>query len=285
MLDISEITRIIKIINNRIYKIFWAKEIIVSKKTLTFKVLEILRDNPGLSLKELSSMLNISVARIREVVYRLKSSGYLEKTGRGYILTGRGIKLLEYISGEKTMEKSFEAGKEEIPSQPANQLEKAMEKEPGIPQSVETGTEQQRVCINTDEFNKLVDKVRTLEDRILKLEKSMEEMVKALEAFKRNRLKADHKHVFMELPVMSYNEALSKLGNILDRLIIEGKIVKIGSLVVDAEFYKEFRSKFPIRTAELDKLTHFEKILLEELRKEAMVVLHAGREYRFVESP
>ncbi|MEM4756496.1 MAG: winged helix-turn-helix domain-containing protein [Desulfurococcaceae archaeon] len=257
----------------------------MSKKTLTFKVLEILRDNPGLSLKELSSMLNISVARIREVVYRLKSSGYLEKTGRGYILTGRGIKLLEYISGEKTMEKSFEAGKEEIPSQPANQLEKAVEKEPGIPQGVETGGGQQRVCINTDEFNKLVDKVRTLEDRILKLEKSMEEMVKALEAFKRNRLKADHKHVFMELPVMSYNEALSKLGNILDRLIIEGKIVKIGSLVVDAEFYKEFRSKFPIRTAELDKLTHFEKILLEELRKEAMVVLHAGREYRFVESP
>jgi len=58
--------------------------------------------------------------------------------------------------------------------------------------------------------------------------------------------------------------------------------VRIGSLVVDSTFYHEFKSRFPLKVSDIDKLTTYEKLLLEEMRREALVILHAGKEYRLV---
>ncbi|MEM4976428.1 MAG: Mn-dependent transcriptional regulator, partial [Desulfurococcaceae archaeon] len=80
-----------------------------------------------------------------------------------------------------------------------------------------------------------------------------------------------------------YSYAQAKLGGLLDKIIAENKLVRVGSLVVDAQFFSEFNSKFPIKVSDLDKLTSHERVLLEEMRKEALVILHAGREYRLID--
>ena len=60
------------------------------KKTLRQKILEEVKSNPGLSLKELSRLLEVSQNTLKNIVYKLKSEGYIEKAGDGYVITPRG---------------------------------------------------------------------------------------------------------------------------------------------------------------------------------------------------
>jgi len=67
------------------------------KKTLQHRVLETLRDNPGLSPKDLASILEVDINKIKVILYKLKTAGYIEKAGKGFLLTQRGMKFLEYL--------------------------------------------------------------------------------------------------------------------------------------------------------------------------------------------
>jgi len=244
-------------------------------KPLVHRVLEILRENPGLSVKELSTLLDISVERTRGLLYKLKSSGFIERAGKGYMLTERGLRLLEYLERSKTL-----LHPEEKPVEETMRIHEEAPK-PTLPETPTTGSTQ--VVAELVQFqNVIVDlkrRVEALEKRIEELEWALRNLEKAVQA-KQKRSES----LVLEEPVMFYSDVVNKYGQVyIEKMISENKVKKVGALVVDSEFYKEFKAKFPIKIQDVDKLSHHEKILLDEMRREAIVVLFAGKEYRLVE--
>ncbi len=258
------------------------------RASISQRVLELLRENPGASLKEISAALEAPINKVRAVLYDLKSRGYVEKAGKGYIVTERGLEYLEYLErvrrgarpvqeevGQATpsalpfIEKTAEKQEAEAPREAPMQAHR--EEKP------ETGLLQTQLAELESSLLKIANRLDEFEKRLTLLERTVRDIEKALEALRKRRIEA-----LLEPPVMPYSEALSRLGAQLERMIMEGRIVRVGSLVADPQFYHEFKSKFPIKLADLDKLSEYEKLLLEEMRKEALVVLHAGREYRLL---
>jgi predicted transcriptional regulator len=262
------------------------------RASISQRILELLRENPGASLKEISAALEAPINRVRAVLYDLKSRGYVEKAGKGYIVTERGLEYLEYLErvrrgGRPVQEEVQEEVGQATPSAPPF-IEKTAEKqEAEAPREApmqahreekpETGLLQTQLAELESSLLKIANRLDEFEKRLTLLERTVRDIEKALEALRKRRIEA-----LLEPPVMPYSEALSRLGAQLERMIMEGRIVRIGSLVADPQFYHEFKSKFPIKLADLDKLSEYEKLLLEEMRKEALVVLHAGKEYRLL---
>lgn len=251
------------------------------KKSLYQKFLEALRDNPGASVKELASLTGLSVSKLRVVVYKLKTMGYVERAGKGYIVTERGLKFLEYLSRGSQARAPEETG-----VQPLELAEKVISGESDVRADAKaTEVPQTSVREQTCESGvpvslvDVVERLRVLERRVQNLETQVKNLEKAITATQRKYETRSP----LEALVMHYSEAIAKYGPLVDKMVSEGKVVRVGSLVVDAEFYNSFKSKFPIKLVDLEKLSAHEKQLLEEMRKEALVVLHAGKEYRLVE--
>ncbi|MEM4751609.1 MAG: winged helix-turn-helix transcriptional regulator [Desulfurococcaceae archaeon] len=244
------------------------------KKSLQHRLLEVLKGNPGVSVKELASILEVDVNKVKVAAYRLKSMGYIEKAGRGYIVTKRGLQFLNYLESRlasktdvekarKTLEEKREASTEAPPSkEPVREMSRGM----GTPQVVE------------DTINTLIEKLQELERRII----SLEARVRGLEGVVASTQKRPDITSLLD-PVMYYNEAVTKYGSLIEKMLSDKRLIRIGSLVVNTEFYAHFKSRFPIKLSDVEKLSPHEKILLEEMRKEALIVLHAGKEYRMVE--
>jgi Mn-dependent DtxR family transcriptional regulator len=245
-------------------------------KPLTLRVLEEISKNPGLSVKELSELLGVNVERTRGILYKLKSSGFVEKAGRGYVLTERGVKFLEFLEKSKRT-----AVREEtlVGERLETSKEESLESATAMSRAESHGKVREAYSSEIS-IDQLRVKLEELEERVEKLERAVRDLEKAVQAGRRKP-----ESVILEEPVMFFNDAVSKYGQAyVEKLISEGRVKRIGMIVVDAVFYSEFKSKFPIRVQDEDKLSHYEKILLDEMRREAMVVLFAGREYRLVET-
>lgn len=236
------------------------------KQTIYQRILEVLKENPGVSVKELAVMLGLNANRIRTLTYKLRSLGYIEKAGRGFVITEQGLRFLEYISKKATTSSDIAS-------------ETRTEEHTKPPVEFEHTTQLANKSTLPD-TNSIIEKLREIERRLVALETKMKNLEKAFSTITRRKPEANY---VLETPVMYYNDATSKHGPVIDKMVGDGKLVKIGSLVVDTCFYASFKSKFPIRVVDVDKLTPHEKLLLEEMRKEALVVLYAGKEYRLVE--
>jgi DNA-binding MarR family transcriptional regulator len=251
----------------------------VSLKPLTYRVLEALYKNPGLSAKELSELLGVSVEKTRSVLYKLKSSGFVEKAGRGYVLTERGVRFLEYLEKSKRPARCESA--EGAAGETTRTREEAAREVAPSPLTPESRGGEVVTPAHANALEELRKRIEVLEKRLEDLERTVRDLERALQA----RQKRAESSGFLEEPVMFYSDAVSRYGQALvERLISEGRVKRVGVLLVDSEFYREFRAKFPIKVQDVDKLSHHEKVLLDEMRREAMVVLFAGREYRLVES-
>jgi len=236
------------------------------KKTLRQKILEEVKSNPGLSLKELSRLLEVSQNTLKNIVYKLKSEGYIEKAGDGYVITPRGERFLDFLEKRRTTSLGEEVGGEEP--------EERVAKEESIP-----STRTRSIARSEQELlNNIVNKLRELEKRVSMLEAQMKNLELAIASSRHKREGV----ITIDPPIQPINEAISKYGSLIDKLINENKLVRVGSLVVDASIYQEFKSRFPIKTSDIDKLNPLERQLLEEMRREAIVILHAGKEYRLV---
>ncbi len=245
-------------------------------KTLTAKILEYLYENPGASIKDLSTEFSASIPAIRNTLYRLKNNGYVERVGNGYILTSKGEWFVtKIIRGEK--QEAIETD---------NALEEAVEKpkETQVSDMIKSGEE-------TYDRN-IEEKIKELEARILTLTKMFEKVMEELESLKRelktekrinkSEPKSEKKLDKLPRPVMNVKEAINILGSRLDELKLEGRVEVIGSIVVDTSFYEEFKKKFPIPVNEVDKLSSMEKILLNEMIRDARVIVHAGKYYKLI---
>ncbi|ADI31753.1 winged helix-turn-helix domain-containing protein [Staphylothermus hellenicus] len=278
------------------------------KKTLTAKVLEIVWQNPGSTIKDVAIMLNISLPTARAILYKLKNNGYIEKTGKGYILTSKGEWFINNVLlKEKTGGKeSIEQKPEEKPVKTERVIVKNKREAEEDKKEIQAVIEQKQL-VGLEE--KVMAKIKLLESRINELEKTIQRITADLESIK-NMLKTGKEHAkIMEktekpsskpalalgtkkparntenklpAPIMYVYEAKNTLGPLLDSLIRSGKAEIIGSLIVDSEFYKEFKKRFPITISEAERLPPMEKKLLEEMNREAIVIIHAGKYYKLV---
>jgi hypothetical protein len=228
--------------------------------------LEEVKSNPGLSLKELSRLLEVSQNTLKNIVYKLKSEGYIEKAGGGYVITPRGERFLDFLEKRRTTILGEEVGEKE----PEERV--AKEESPPSTCTQSIARSEQELLSN------IVNKLRELEKRVSMLEAQMKNIELAIASSRHKREGV----ITIDPPIQPINEAISKYGSLIDKLINENKLVRVGSLVVDASIYQEFRSRFPIKTSDIDKLNPLERQLLEEMRREAIVILHAGKEYRLV---
>ncbi len=270
----------------------------MAKKTLMLRILEFLREYNGATIKDISSTLGISMSLARTVIYRLRNNGYVEKVGKGYILTEKGEWFVNKFGESKTTEetkpeeKSEETLKdtEQSPTQPYIQssvktLDKYSEKivEPERRTEVSKPVNEDLLRTVEKRIADIEKEIRMLENTLSnlkqELEKTKEELRKAMLHGKREK-KKDEKG--LPKPIMPINEAMSVLGSSFNTLVYQGKIEVVGRLAVDREYYNEFIKKFPLPVRDAEKLSPMEKTLLEEMKRDARVILYAGKEYRLV---
>jgi predicted transcriptional regulator len=232
-------------------------------------VLEAIRDNPGITLKELIEVVGTSQNLARTILYRLKAEGYIERAGKGYVLTKRGESFLKFLETQKSGEvEEVEAKTQPTSATPVQEPEQ-------LKLQVREQTTSQDVL---EAISNLEARLRELERRVASLESTVRSLEHALATYTQKKRET----LTIEPPVQPYSDAVSRYGVHVDKLLSEGKLMRVGGLVVDASFYENFKSKFPIRVSDVERLDPHEKALLEEMRREALVVLHAGREYRLV---
>lgn len=265
-------------------------------RSYTLRVLEILNNTPSLSSREIAEILGIDFSRAKEILERLRYSGYVEKAGRGYIITTRGRSLLAELTKQKTIspqntvqEKQGGPASEEAVSSDKSVGEKRQEgkTEGQIQQAPETLDHVSLLVKQLEEFSKrlreLEVKIKDLDARLTSLENFAKEVVKHHDMVQHTGSQSNGEGQYViETPVMNMNEAQSRLGPLLDKYLLEGRLIRIGTLIVDHVFYEEFKKKFPIKASEVSKLSNLEKTLLNEMRNEMLVILYAGKEYRLV---
>ena len=251
------------------------------EKSLTHKVIEYLRDNPGASVKDIALALGISTNLARAIVYRLKSKGLLEKSGRGYILTSYAESMISKTLHERKEEKvkettSFKEGGETKVEETIVET-KAVEERENI-------TAQKAYSVIERRLSDIESKIRELENMLNEVKNEFNKIKKIYMRIRsvKNEKSGASVTEKIQKPVMSIVEAKQLYGDHLTTLIYTGKVVVVGSLVVDSSYYNKFLSKFPISRKDAEKLPEPEKILFEELRKEGRIYLHCGKEYRLI---
>ncbi len=149
---------------------------------------------------------------------------------------------------------------------------------------------------------KYIEKIKVLEGKISVLEESIKKLYEEIESIKEKLDKIGSlekkqakqigiraevktkpkKREGLPEPIMHFEEARRTIGLQLDTLIRSGQVVVVGSLVVDSEFYEEFKKRFPMSIRDAEKLPYMEKRLLEEMNREAIVIIRAGKYYDLV---
>ncbi|MEZ0393752.1 MAG: helix-turn-helix domain-containing protein [Desulfurococcaceae archaeon] len=131
-----------------------------------------------------------------------------------------------------------------------------------------------------DELEEVRREIRELRERVEALERRLEKVEAAV-----LRGRQERRGAALPRPVMSAAEALQALGHKLEEALASGRAVRVGSLVVEGSFFEEFCRRFPMGVEEAERLKGPERLLLEEMRREGMVILQAGRELRLVSRP
>ncbi|MET1160109.1 MAG: winged helix-turn-helix domain-containing protein [Thermoprotei archaeon] len=255
----------------------------MSAKTLTAKIMLFLYENPGASLKDISQYIGISVNTARTIIYRLRNNGFVDRAGNGYVLTSKGEWFVSNIllKKEESEKPETEESREEVQA--------ALESESSGASSeyIETASvEVEHKRAEQGDLRGLLDRVRKLENEVRKLyellDKAMSEIKEIKEELARQQRRETSEKPIEGLPkpVMNIKEAMDQLGPVFEELRLSGRIEIVGNLVVDRNFYEEFKKKFPIPVSEADKLPPMEKMLLQEMIRDARVIVRAGREYR-----
>ncbi len=260
------------------------------KKTLMLRILEFLKEYSGATIKDIATTLGISMSLTRTVVYRLRNNGYIEKAGKGYILTDKGEWFVNKFGEpreESVEEVSIEARSEEAT------YEIILPKEQEVEAEIKTQEYKTIYPKTTEEpLTNLEEKICQIEKEIIRIEKQItglrQELNKVREELKKAKIqrikekKNEKEEKGLPKPIMYINEAMNALGSMFDTLVYQGRIEVVGRLAVDKKYYEEFIKKFPLSIREAEKLPPLEKTLLEEMKRDARIILYAGKEYRLV---
>jgi DNA-binding Lrp family transcriptional regulator len=277
----------------------------MSKKTLTARILEVIWENPGISIKEIAVYLGIPPTTTRAILYRLKNHGYIEKAGTGYVLTGKGEWFINNVLlGKREDKTGKKTSQEEENKQGIDKNKRIEEKNTVMIKKENIGVIEEKIA-NTKEIGiskKYIERIKVLEEKISVLESSIKKLYEEVESIKekldkimslekkqtqqikmRTEVKAKpRKSEGLPEPIMHLRDARRVIGLDLDTLIRSGRVVVIGTLVVDSEFYEEFKKRFPMSIRDAEKLSYMERRLLEEMNREAIVIIRAGKYYDLI---
>lgn len=233
------------------------------KETLTSKILQFLKENPGATIKEVAVALEISQDLARRIMYRLKNKGFIEKSGDGYVLSSKGAWFLEDILKPKREHEKIRESEEKPPIHTFTPIK-------------EESFSEEQILSKIDD---LMNKVKQFEEQLTEFKEELESLKKKI-----GKLKKPERVVTKRLhkPVVSIQEAVATYGGLLESMRSEGSVVLIGSLAVDKDFYEEFRKKFPMPVEDKEKLSEYEQALLEEMIKDARVIVSGGRIYKLI---
>lgn len=235
------------------------------KETLTSRIMHFLAENPGATIKEVANALGISQELARSIIYRLKSRGFVEKSGDGYVLSSKGTWFIEGVLKTKHTSETLRESRERAETFMASPS----------PATSPTMSDEQIYSMIGD----LENKIKQIEEQLVKIKDEICSLKKELDKRKRvERVSVKRLHK----PVMSLQEAINTYGGLLESMRTEGSIVLIGSLAVDREFYEEFRKKFPLPIEDKERLSEYEQILLEEMVRDARVIVSGGRFYKLI---
>ena len=260
------------------------------KKTLMLRILEFLKEYSGATIKDIATTLGISMTLARTIVYRLRNNGYIEKAGKGYILTDKGEWFVNKF-GEPREESVEEVSAEAQSGEIVYEITSSKEREA----EAKTKIQEYKIMYpkTMDEpLSSLEDKIRQIEKEIIRVEEQVsslrQELSKIREELKKAKTrrtkekKNEKEEKGLPKPIMHINEAMNALGSMFNTLVYQGRIEVVGRLAVDKKYYEEFIKKFPLPIREAEKLSPLEKTLLEEMKRDARVILYAGKEYRLV---
>lgn len=263
------------------------------KKTLMLRILEFLKEYSGATIKDIATTLGISMSLARTIVYRLRNNGYIEKAGKGYILTDKGEWFVNKFGEPRegsVEEVSIEARSEEatyetiLPKEQEVEAEiKAQEYKTIYPKTTEeplTNLEE-RIRQIEKEIIRIEEQIAGLRQELNKIREELKELKKA-KTRRTKEKKNEKEEKGLPKPIMYINEAINALGSMFNTLVYQGRIEVVGRLAVDKKYYDEFIKKFPLSIREAEKLPPHEKTLLEEMKRDARVILYAGKEYRLV---
>jgi len=255
----------------------------LSAKTLTAKILLYLRENPGASLKSIAQAFNMDLVTARNIIYRLKSGGYVEKTGSGYILTSKG----EWFVSNIVLKKSEATERSE-----QKEVVEAEVREQSAAETAETGAQQARESVSVagqaglerdllSRVEALEKEVAHLKEALEKLAQEVSELRSSLQAAKRHQQVKREEVVAvaeaMPKPIMELSEAERVLGAKLTELIRDKKVEVFGRILVDKQFFENFKKKLPIPVDEVDsRLDPYEKLLFDILRREGFIIQRSG---------
>lgn len=227
----------------------------MSEKSLSSRVLDYISSNPGTTVKEISRELGLSPQLVSRVIQRLKAVGYIEKVGSGYRASGRGVELTNF----------------------SRSIEKASSGEEAIGKGVEV---ERSFSTEVEEVKKRIEALERRVSELSRLVKSLNLEVESIKKYLATCRQSSNSERVRS--VMEYDEASTIYGEKLQSLIYSGKLIRVGSIVVDQAFYRLFIEKFPINIREVDELSDEEKTLLEALKESGEIYLHAGKEYRLI---
>ncbi len=262
----------------------------MTKKTLMLRILEFLKEYSGATIKDIAATLGISMSLARTVVYRLRNNGYIEKAGKGYILTDKGEWFVNKFGGPR--EENIEEVPREARSEEATH-EVILTEEQEVEAEIKAQERKTTYPRTTEEpLTNLDEKIRQIEKEIIRIEKQVSSLRQELDKIREELKKAKTRSTKekknkkeekgLPKPIMYINEAMNALGPMFNTLVYQGRIEVVGRLAVDKRYYEAFIKKFPLSIREAEKLPPLEKTLLEEMKRDARVILYAGKEYRLV---
>ncbi len=213
-------------------------------------VLAFIRDNPGVTPREIADALGMPLWEVRRIIYRLREEGYVVRSSKGYVAR---------VAPPSTY---------------------------GITLK---GAEEGYAMLN-NEVSELRRELEELMARVEKLEEQVRELLMGLQSRRMqtsvdkgakggDRLIAEVK----EIGIVPVSRARAIASSPLETYVVRGDVVIVGQYVVDPGFLERFKRKFPLPVTMARKLSSGEKMLLDELMREGRVYLYAGREYRLVE--
>ena len=217
------------------------------------RVLSYLRVNPGATPREVADALGISLVSVRIAINRLRELGYVIRSSKG----GYVVRVSQ-----------------ELPT----------------PTDIISNTQSTENVV----FDSIIKLVNELSSKISELEGRVGRLEKEVNYIKRSLPKIPSKHVGSEgsdklistlklRSILSVNEVREIISKPLEEYVREGKVVVVNDLVVSSEFLKNFKSKFPIKVSEINKLSPEELKLLEALVRSNQAYLYSGVEYRLLD--
>ncbi len=234
------------------------------------KIINYLLENPGSKPRQIADSIGESLTRVRRALYVLRDRGIIARSGQGYVVVRSRLRETRENVNEKMEQDKKSRNRMELRTQ--------------------TNTyKYEELSIDNKWLSEIITNIlktmNELNKKISNIEKEITIIKARLESLEKNKNKEMDHFISMikQKKIMAVEEAKQYMQKTLEYYVVNGYVVVVGNIIVDKEYYEEFKKKFPLSVSEVKKLDANNLLLLKKLIEEGAIYLHGGNEYRFVE--